>query len=426
MILGLVIFSYAGSSFTQGNFRGIIKDKQTGEGIINATIIYGEGMGVVSDIHGDFLIENPTYPLKLEISHLSYLPKTITVRRTLENRLTINMEASELNVDQVEILGEKLNRFFERKFFYVTDYAFIDDKIAIIGYDQGRLNHAKLILTNLSQDTLSSRSIKRPKKLFRDGFGTVHLFAGDSVYQIAVIKNKLELLYPTHEADFSLDLQHLQIAEDHTFIFKDIYGDGQLHMYTLVDTITKTTDTLKHVFDHQSFKGVRVAERHKESRLRKLTVDYKGQMDWRPGVVKGANRIFTFTHFKNNIINKPITSQVFVFNNEYIILDIANYEIHSFTRKSLKELTIPLEIPHHTNRNKYFVQDAITGKIYWVYYQGDRALLGEVDPATGKIVDQLETPRFQHIEDIKIRNGVVWFLYQARLGEDVRSLYRMR
>lgn len=425
VIWGLVIFSYAGS-FAQGNFRGTIKDKETGAGIIGATISYGDGKGVVSDINGDFLIDNPSFPLKLEISHLTYLPKTITVRENLETSLIIQLEQSELNVDQVEILGERLNRFFERKYFHIVDYALTGDKITIIGYDQGRLNHGKLLLTNLSQDTLSSISINRPEKLFKDGFGNIHLFAGDSVYQISLIENKLALLYPTYEDDFSMNLQQLQIAENHTFVFKDIYGDGQLHMYTHIDTISRKVDTLKYVFDRKLFPVEQFAESHKKSRLQKLTIDYLGQMDTTSAGVRAANRMFDFAHYNNFIIHKPISSQVFKYDDSYIILDIANSEIHSFAENTLEELTITMEIPSHTQRIKYFVQDEITGKIYWVYYRGDRALLGEVDPTTGKIIDQLETPRFPHIENIKIRNRVVWFLYQPKVGETVRSLYRMR
>ena len=54
------------------NFLGTIKDIETGEGIINATIAYGDKQGVLTDNNGSFSIENPTFPLRLEISHLTY------------------------------------------------------------------------------------------------------------------------------------------------------------------------------------------------------------------------------------------------------------------------------------------------------------------------------------------------------------------
>lgn len=71
------------------------------------------------------------------------------------------------------------------------------------------------------------------------------------------------------------------------------------------------------------------------------------------------------------------------------------------------------------------IQDPITEKLYWIHYKGSRVLLGEIDPFNGEIVDVIETPSFPFIENIKIRNGIIWFTYQPRLGETVRSLYRM-
>jgi len=71
------------------------------------------------------------------------------------------------------------------------------------------------------------------------------------------------------------------------------------------------------------------------------------------------------------------------------------------------------------------IQDSKTGKIYWIYYKGSKVLLGEIDLNSGQIVHNLETPSMPFIENVKIRNGTIWFTYQPRLGETVRSLFRM-
>jgi len=65
-------------------------------------------------------------------------------------------------------------------------------------------------------------------------------------------------------------------------------------------------------------------------------------------------------------------------------------------------------------------------KLYWVYYKGSKALLGEIEINSGKIVRTLETPSVPFIENIKIRNETIWFTYQPRLGETVRSVFRMK
>jgi hypothetical protein len=423
--LGILLLIITCTSYGQKEFQGNVKDIETGTGIINATITYGDGKGAISDLNGKFLIDDLTFPAKLEISHLNYQPQTVIVRSIYESGLTIQLQPKQLDIDQVEVLGERITRFFPRKYFYALDYAFLNDKMVIIGYDQSRLNYGKLLLTNLSQDTLSARPISKPKGLFKDAFGNIHLFARDSVYQILLQNNKLSLIYPTHESDF-LEVLKLQIADNHTFVFKDTYGDGQLHLYSRIDTITKKVDTIQLVYDHQKYPDSRFAQRHRQARLPQLTIDYMGQMDTTAAGVRAANRLFQSTYFDNFIIHNPIISLVFEYGNDYIIFDIANTDIHSVSMDSLKARTVTMDFPIHSKRVKYFVQDEFTKKIYWVYYHGNKVLLGEVDPATGKIVNQLETPSFPYIENIKIRNGEIWFLYQPRLGETVRSLYRMK
>ena len=81
-------------------------------------------------------------------------------------------------------------------------------------------------------------------------------------------------------------------------------------------------------------------------------------------------------------------------------------------------------IPFYTESFQV-IQDPVTMKLYWIYYKGSKVLLGEFDPYTGEIANTLETPSFPFIENIKVRNGVIWFTYQPRLGETVRSLFRM-
>ncbi len=83
------------------------------------------------------------------------------------------------------------------------------------------------------------------------------------------------------------------------------------------------------------------------------------------------------------------------------------------------------KLPKHSNRQKIVIQDPITQRIYWLYYKGSKVLLGAVNMDSGEIDETLETPNLPFIENIKILNGVIWFTYQPRLGETVRSVYRL-
>jgi hypothetical protein len=116
---------------------------------------------------------------------------------------------------------------------------------------------------------------------------------------------------------------------------------------------------------------------------------------------------------------------MFARDGGYLLTDLTNSLIYWYDDNFGLIKTVKADLPKHPQRQKEVIQDPFTKKIYWVYYEGSRVLLGEIDPETGKIVNTLQTPSLPFIENIKIRNRVIWFTYQPRLGETVRSLYKM-
>lgn len=58
MFLALVLFSTA--TFAQGYVKGVVKDANTKETLVGATIaISGTTTGTISEVNGDFILEVP-------------------------------------------------------------------------------------------------------------------------------------------------------------------------------------------------------------------------------------------------------------------------------------------------------------------------------------------------------------------------------
>ena len=72
--------------------QGTIVDAASGESIIGATIKYGDGKGVVTDLDGHFAIDVKSLPVKLNISFSGYRPQTVTV---YDNEEDINVKLTE-------------------------------------------------------------------------------------------------------------------------------------------------------------------------------------------------------------------------------------------------------------------------------------------------------------------------------------------
>lgn len=110
-ILSIVFFLFIGvASYAQVAIRGEIKDKETGEPLISATIlIKGTAEGVVTDFDGKFSITTKEkLPLTLLASYVGYLEKSIPVSDA-SKFVTIELEADVVTISAVEVEGRRLS-----------------------------------------------------------------------------------------------------------------------------------------------------------------------------------------------------------------------------------------------------------------------------------------------------------------------------
>jgi len=77
----LLIITLSFTSEAQTILRGKVLNKNTGESLIGATIIYGKGMGTATDVDGNYSISLPYGERSLQISYVGYkkLVKTVTI-----------------------------------------------------------------------------------------------------------------------------------------------------------------------------------------------------------------------------------------------------------------------------------------------------------------------------------------------------------
>ena len=69
----ILLFSAALSSYAQVSLNGMVKDAETGEELIGASIfVKGTASGTISDFDGTFQIEVPSLPVTLIISYTGY------------------------------------------------------------------------------------------------------------------------------------------------------------------------------------------------------------------------------------------------------------------------------------------------------------------------------------------------------------------
>jgi len=69
--------------------------------------------------------------------------------------------------------------------------------------------------------------------------------------------------------------------------------------------------------------------------------------------------------------------------------------------------------------------DEITGKAYSLFKINGISKLCEISLETGEIINENIIPNFKYIENIKVRNGFVYFLYRINSPLELMKLYKM-
>ena len=84
--------------------KGTITDAATGEGLIGATVKYGNGKGVVTDYEGNFTISVNTLPVKLSVTCIGYQGQNVTIYDDEED-IAVKLTEKRSYLNDVVVVG---------------------------------------------------------------------------------------------------------------------------------------------------------------------------------------------------------------------------------------------------------------------------------------------------------------------------------
>ena len=89
---------------TQIILSGSIKDAETGEGLIVATVLAKSGVGAIADLEGNFILKLPKGDYAIEISMLGYGKYSQKMKLYSNKKLDVKLESNTL--DEVEVVAD--------------------------------------------------------------------------------------------------------------------------------------------------------------------------------------------------------------------------------------------------------------------------------------------------------------------------------
>ncbi len=109
LLFTMLLMAIAITSFAQGVIQGIVKDANTDETLIGATVVVeGTTFGVTTNLDGSFLLVAPAGDLKLDISYVGYESQTMDI--SVKDGSTYNvgnilLKSSAIGLDEVNVMA---------------------------------------------------------------------------------------------------------------------------------------------------------------------------------------------------------------------------------------------------------------------------------------------------------------------------------
>ena len=105
----LLLLLFTQISWAQSSLTGVVKDQQSGETLIGASVIIkGTTIGTTTDVNGKFVLQhNRPYPLTLQVSYIGY-QNTDFVVNNADKAVTIKVAQNNVLLQSVEVVDSRI------------------------------------------------------------------------------------------------------------------------------------------------------------------------------------------------------------------------------------------------------------------------------------------------------------------------------
>lgn len=411
------------------DLSGLIIDRESNQVIEGAHVLLANGRASVSNAKGQFTIKLDELPVILRITHVSYGQSEIKIDKWPEGLLAIRLEKMTSQLGEVQVSGERMSILTKDDDFSLTDFAFDQNNLWMLGNLNKNPRLERLWLANQFGDTLRSISINKADSLHCDVFGNVHLFANDSAFQLyghpdtIVIVDALsrmrfkQLISPIREyySDKLVYQKYLPNQEGlHSFYYSSNDSVPRFISCTR-DTAGEYLQEDEYVYGYCASAVLAIALCDKpmvklgmilamqQRRRDKESVMYRNI----EAPLIGTNRnLYLLNMYKDSLLaynasgtfigSKPIS-----FHKELRLLGVDYKDI---------------ELMH----------DYSTDRVYCLERKIDGWFLNPLDTNTGKLLPQIPLPDYPGMTGITVQNNAVYFLYYEKHFPYFTRLYRFQ
>jgi len=382
--------------------RGYVFDSLTSLPVENAEIVTeGFALKTSTDKNGFFSFASSANDCWVEVCCLSYNTKKCKVSGKALSEIKISSRSYDLS--SLEIRASKPLDLMPGMSYQVMDYEFSGENIIMLAYERQSIFLPKLLLINRQGDILDVLPVSRPEKLCRDFDEKVCFLTKTSFYELVSDSNEISLCYQGDREDFEQINKTIVSSMGSVFFLRQFQDNNQTLNYYSYQNETDQLNCFRHICDRIAINANR----------RGVYFDGKEE-DLR---------------FQELIINRPIYAPLIKIQDTILLFNfleskLEKYRLAADTPEATGEINIAL------HQSKGFLDNIIIDyarmKIYGIFREKGISKLKEISSFDGHVVQTTDIPDFVFIENVKIHDGIVYFLYKSKDLSEYKKLYTMK
>lgn len=374
--------------------------------VANAELMYRNTTISFSDTNG--LLRFDKYSLKgtdsVTIYKVGYKVLTIPIKE-LSRLVYLETLQNELNEIVVTIKQSKL--FMQSYTEDIIDYIFMGDNYLVASYNlNGRRKDKISILDKNGKIIIRSIVPVNIEKLFLSCIGKYYVVSYNCIYQLDFETNPKEIrLGKALSLDEYNAIQSCVLFRNNTYYYK--YSNPRT--FNVAFAKAGIEDTSIYTFCNLSKPETFNASVDNLKEIYKLLA--KGDDESR----RRATQLSFLRKMLDKLCFKDINAELFENDSSLLIFDFNKRVIRYYTHNGEETTSIPiLFLKDQEQNHKYsIIQDNSNYQFYLLLTEGHKSVLTKINTFTGNITGPSVTLEKKIVENVKVKNGKVFYLHKS-------------
>jgi hypothetical protein len=398
MFIYLILFLTRSVSAQEVLIRGVVTDEVTSEYVENVHITIDGVAYTTTDKDGAFNVPVKRLPIPLTFTHIGYYDTTLLLVSS-DPPVAVSLKKRNSTLPTHTVVASPVE-LMKDKPYYIIDFEIKEQQIYMLAYPEKQVKNPHLFLLDFKGNVIADLPLITSGELFLDIYNNIWLIYDKTTYTVEHTPSSLILTNATEKKTFSETIQDILTSNGSNYYLKRYAYDNQVMLLFSYNNETERVTLFREIVNET---GIRLRE---------------------------TRHIFETNEFERRfsemVFFSPLFVPIFTIDSSLLIYNFIKGEIEEYDQKN--KLISKASVTLHTMKGftEEIIIDPVSEKVYVLFQYNGISTLCRINPKSGKIIEKITIPSFPFIENIRIYNGYLFFLYKKRSHFEYKKIWRLK